>query len=175
MGARPIDRFEYDDPQETDEREREPAHSLAVLAAFVLGVMVLGAVMGATNAPDEWYRALEKPFFNPPDWVFAPVWTVLYAMVGYAGYLVWREAGQRSFLFGLWLAQMVLNLAWTPIFFTGRSLPLASMEILLFLVAVVAFMVRARTEVPRAFLLFIPYAAWVSFATVLTWTIWALN
>ena len=146
-----------------------------MLAAFILGVMVLGALIGATNAPDEWYRSLEKPVFNPPDWVFAPVWTILYAMVGYAGYRVWRRVGQRSALFGLWLAQMVLNLAWTPIFFTGRSLPLASIEIVLFLIAVLAFMARARVEEPTAFLLFIPYAAWVTFATVLTWTIWALN
>lgn len=150
-------------------------HSPLLVVAFVAGVLVLGGVIGASSAPDEWYRALDKPVFNPPDWVFAPVWTVLYAMMGYAGYRVWRALGARSAAFGLWILQLVLNLAWTPIFFQGHSLPLASIEIVLLLGAIGAFMVTVREREWVSFLLFIPYALWVGFATVLTWTIWAMN
>ena len=118
---------------------------------------------------------MNKPFFNPPAWVFGPVWTVLYCMVGYAGYLAWRTSGFSGTLFSAWLIQLILNLSWTPIFFVGRSLPFASIEILLLLAAVVVFMIVARIECYTAFLLFIPYAAWVGFATLLTWTIWLMN
>ena len=145
------------------------------LVALVVGVMLAGAAIGALSPPDAWYRALDKPFFNPPDWVFAPVWTVLYAMVGYAGYRAARAEGMRSSLFGLWLMQMVLNFAWTPIFFLAHSLPGASVAIVLLLAAIAMFMLEARRRVPIAFKLFIPYAAWVAFATVLTWTIWFMN
>lgn len=145
-------------------------------AAFVLAILVVGGAVGAANAPDEWYRALSKPAWNPPDWVFAPVWTVLYAMVGYAGARVFELEGRRvGRLTGLWALQMGLNFLWTPLFFSARSLVWASVEIAFLLVAVVAFMLAVRGRDAVSFWLFVPYAAWVGFASVLTWTIWGMN
>ena len=145
------------------------------IAAFVLGTILLGGLIGATNAPDAWYRALAKPTWNPPDWVFGPVWTVLYGMVGYAGYRVHDRLGSGSTLFRLWVVQLVLNLAWTPIFFSLHSLPLASMEIGLLLASVIAFVVIAGKRERVSAWLFVPYLAWVGFASALTCTIWSLN
>ena len=149
--------------------------SLIPLIAFVVGVLAIGGTIGSLNIPDQWYRDLAKPAFNPPDWVFGPVWSVLYAMVGYAGYRTWRFFGAASLPFGLWAVQMLLNFAWTPIFFSLHSLPLASIEIAVFLTAVIAYMAVIRNRDRTSFWLFAPYLAWVGFATVLTWTIWFMN
>ena len=152
-----------------------PAPSWGLIALFVAGVLVIGGTIGATNAPGEWYRALLKPAWNPPDWVFGPVWTVLYAMVGYAGARVYALEGRVGRLTGLWALQMALNFAWTPLFFSARSLTLASVEIALLLAAVLAFMLAVRGRDPVSLWLFVPYAAWVGFASALTWTIWGMN
>ena len=152
-----------------------PAASWKLIAAFVLGVLVIGGTIGATNAPDEWYRALAKPAWNPPDWVFGPVWTVLYAMVGYSGARVFTLEGGFGPLTRLWALQMGLNFLWTPLFFSARSLTLASIEIAALLAAVIAFMVAVRRRDRTSLWLFAPYAAWVGFASVLTWTILAMN
>ena len=153
----------------------DPAPSWRTVALFVIGTIVAGGIIGATNAPDEWYRALAKPAWNPPDWVFGPVWTVLYGMVGYAGARVFTRLGAQSATFGLWIAQLILNLLWTPLFFSAHSLSLASIEIAILLAAVIAFVVVAgRTERVSAWL-FVPYLAWVGFASALTWTIWSMN
>ena len=147
-----------------------------LVLAFVAGTIVLGGVIGATNAPGEWYRALNKPSWNPPDWVFGPVWTVLYGMVGYAGYRVWtRRERIGGALFGVWVAQLALNYLWTPLFFSAQSLPLASVEIAALLAAVLAFMALAWGRDRVSFWLFVPYVAWVGFASALTWTIWSMN
>ena len=156
-----------DAPDHADRRRVWPT-----ILAFVLGTIAIGGVIGATNAPDEWYRALAKPAWNPPDWVFGPVWTVLYGMVGYAGYHAWRLGGA---LFAVWIAQIVLNYLWTPLFFSARSLSLASVEIAVLLAAVLAFMALAWKRDRTSFWLFVPYVAWVGFASVLTWTIWSMN
>ena len=145
------------------------------ILAFVIGTVAAGGLIGATNAPGAWYAALDKPAFNPPAWVFGPVWTLLYAMVGWAGARTFALFGAGSTPFRLWALQLVLNLAWTPIFFTLRSLPLAAFEIVGLLGVIVAFMASVRRRDDFSFWLFAPYAAWVSFATVLTWTIWLMN
>ena len=152
-----------------------PRPSWSLIAAFTLGVLVVGGAIGATNAPDEWYRALQKPPWNPPDWVFGPVWTVLYAMVGYAGARVFALEGRPGPLTRAWALQMGLNFLWTPLFFSARSLPLAGVEIAFLLAAVIAFMVAVRGRDRLSLWLFVPYAAWVGFASVLTWTIWGMN
>ena len=163
-----------------DARAREPSRpspSWITIAAFVGATMVLGALIGATNAPDAWYRALAKPAWNPPDWVFAPVWTALYAMVGYAGARAWSLAGGRwrDPLVTTWFAQMALNFAWTPIFFTGQALGAASLEIVALLAVVASFVLLAGGRDRVSAWLFVPYLAWVGFAAALTWTIWSLN
>ena len=162
------------DPTRPIPIERRPASRVPAIA-FTVVVLLIGGTIGALNVPDEWYRSLAKPAFNPPDWVFGPVWTILYAMIGYAGYRTWRGFGALSLPFGLWALQMALNFAWTPIFFSLNSLPWASIEIGAFLAAVLAYMAVIYPRDRTSFWLFTPYLAWVAFASVLTWTIWSMN
>ena len=143
---------------------------------FVILVVVVGAswLIGALFGADEWYRSLEKPPFNPPDWVFAPVWTTLYVLIAIAGWLVFMKAPQ-SLAMKLWVAQMLVNWAWSPIWFRLHQIWVAFAVILLMLTLIIAFMVAARRLDWRASALFLPYAAWVSFATVLNLSIGLLN
>ena len=126
---------------------------------------------------DGWYAGLQKPWWNPPAWVFAPAWTLLYAMMAVAAWLVWRRGGwhfQRTAL-GLFLFQWLLNALWTPLFFGLHLTGLAAAEILLLwlvLLATVVLFWRVRTE---AGVVLLPYLAWVTFAAALNVTIWRLN
>lgn len=127
--------------------------------------------------PDGWYAALVKPEWNPPSWVFGPVWTTLYILMGTAAWLVWRRGGwaaQRRPL-GWFVAQLALNALWTPLFFGFHRIDLALLDIVVLWGAIVATIVAfARTSRVAAWLL-APYLAWVSFATFLTFTLWRLN
>jgi len=127
--------------------------------------------------PDAWYAALVKPAWNPPGWVFGPVWTTLYLLMGTAAWLVWRRGGwgaQRRPL-GWFVAQLALNTLWTPLFFGFHRIDLALLDIVVLWGVIVATIVAfARTSHIAAWLL-APYLAWVSFATFLTFTLWRLN
>lgn len=147
---------------------------MLVLLAFVAAVVLVGAGIGMATAPGAWYAGLEKPFFNPPNWVFGPVWTVLYVMIGVAGWLVWRRA-PASAAMALWGAQMLLNWLWSPVFFAMQAPGAAVIVIVPLLAAILAFIVAARRVDVRASWLFAPYALWVGFATVLNIAIWRLN
>jgi benzodiazapine receptor len=132
---------------------------------------------GVFGLPGEWYAALRKPSWNPPSWLFGPVWTVLYVMMAVAAWLVWRQGGwtQQRRPLAWYLVQLVLNAAWTPLFFGLHRPDLALMEILLLLGAV-GITMRAFFRVrPVAGMLLAPYLAWVSFATVLNFTLWWMN
>ncbi len=124
-----------------------------------------------------WYSTLSKPAWNPPAWLFGPVWTFLYAAMAVAAWLVWRRGGwcaQRRPLV-LFLVQLALNALWTPLFFGLHRPDLAFAEIVLLWLAIVAT-VRAFARVrPAAAWLLAPYLAWVSFASVLNFAIWRLN
>ncbi len=144
------------------------------LALFVAGVVITGWLIGWLNVPGDWYAALEKPWFNPPNWIFGPVWTVLYVLIGIVGWRVWFRASDRM-LRGLWAAQMVLNFAWSPAFFGLENVSLALVIIILLLLVLLRFLVRARTIERVSGRLFVPYVAWVSFATLLNASIWWLN
>lgn len=149
-------------------------------ALFVVGCELVGIVGAATTATGDssWYGALEKPPFNPPGWVFGPVWTVLYAMMGLAAYLVWREGTDRREVrtaLGLFVAQLVLNGIWTPVFFGAESIVGGAIVIVLLLV-VLALTVRAFFRISRtAGWLLVPYLLWAGFATLLNLSIWVLN
>ena len=106
------------------------AYSLLMLIAFV-GASFGAAATGAIFRPGEWYRRLDKPRWQPPDWLFAPVWTALYAMIASSGWLVWREKGFADAAVPLtaYAVQLILNAAWTPIFFGLRRTGLAAIEI----------------------------------------------
>jgi tryptophan-rich sensory protein len=127
--------------------------------------------------PGEWYADLNKPAWNPPGWIFGPVWTALYAMMAVAAWLVWQQGGfvvQRRPL-GMFLAQLALNALWTPLFFGLRHPGLAFAEIILLWLAILATLLAFRPVSRTAAWLLVPYLAWVSFAAVLNGTIWRLN
>jgi tryptophan-rich sensory protein len=135
------------------------------------------AACGALFMPGEWYAALNKPAWNPPSWIFGPVWTALYAMMALAAWLVWQRGGfaaQRRPL-GLFLAQLALNALWTPLFFGLRQPGVAFAETLLLWLAILATLLAFRPVSRTAVWLIAPYLAWVSFAAVLNLTLWKLN
>lgn len=137
----------------------------------------LGAVFTASAIP-AWYAYLAKPALNPPSWVFGPVWTVLYLLMGIALYLVWRkgtenrESRQALAAFGV---QLVLNAVWSPVFFGLQAPGVALAIIVLMWLAIVMTIVRFRKIVPATLWLLLPYLAWVSFATYLNYGIFTLN
>ncbi len=145
--------------------------SLIVFLAVTFAV----AAFGAQFTPGPWYESLVKPAWNPPNWIFAPVWSVLYAMMGIAAWLVWWQVRSLGLPMFLWFGQLVLNAMWSWLFFGLERLDLAALEIVFLLSAIVATTIAFfRVHWPAGTLL-IPYAAWVSFATVLNFAIWRLN
>ncbi len=149
------------------------------LAAFVALCLAISALGGAVTAQSvgTWYQALKKPPFNPPDWVFAPVWTLLYLSIAVAGWRVWLArglAGARAAM-ATYAIQLALSLAWSFVFFGGRMIGAALAEIVLLLVAIgVNAVLFARIDRAAGWLL-APYAAWVAFAVVLNSALWHLN
>ncbi|MBM3263312.1 MAG: tryptophan-rich sensory protein [candidate division Zixibacteria bacterium] len=142
-----------------------------------LALCFSAAASGALFMPGEWYAMLRKPSWNPPSWVFGPVWTTLFTMMAVAGWMVWRRGGftaQRRALVPF-LGQLALNAAWTPLFFGLHRPGLAFVEILLLWLAI-AWTIAAFWRVHRlAAGVLGPYLAWVSFAAVLNGTLWRLN
>ena len=128
-------------------------------------------------ADNGWYAGLAKPAWNPPGWLFGPVWTILYAMMAVAAWRVWLQGGwaRQKKALGLFLLQWALNALWTPLFFGLHRPDWALAEILVLLIAILATL-RVFWRVDQlAGPLLLPYAAWVGFATVLNWTIWRMN
>lgn len=149
---------------------------LIVLLALCLGTGALGAALTARSVRD-WYPTLAKPGWTPPDWVFGPVWTTLYLMMALAAWLVWRRAEwttSRTAL-AMFTAQLVLNLAWSGLFFALRNPASALADILLLWCAIVATIWSfQRISAPAAGLL-IPYLLWVTYASALNGAIWSMN
>lgn len=145
--------------------------------AIPLGIGAIGAFFTASSVKT-WYVTLAKPSFNPPNEIFAPVWTSLYILMGISAYLVWQKRHTITQLprtVAIYLIQLVLNLMWSFIFFYAHQLGLALFEIIALLLAVIinAWIFYKIDKV--AGLLFIPYILWVSFATILTYNIFILN
>lgn len=138
---------------------------------------IIGSIFTSSSL-DNWYLLLEKPSFNPPSWVFFPVWTTLYTLMGISLYLVWehgmrhREVKVGVFLFGL---QLGLNTLWSFLFFGLRSPYYAFLEILILWAAILLTIVQFWKISRSASLLLIPYILWVSFAALLNYQIWVLN
>ena len=151
-------------------------HSLTALAGWLL-LTYSASVTAVFVSTGGWYATLAKPAWNPPSWVFGPVWTILYAMMAVAAWRVWLQGGwsQQKTALRLYLLQWAQNALWTPLFFGLHRPGWALAEILVLLAAILATM-RAFWHVDRpAGVLLLPYAAWVAFATVLNWTIWMMN
>lgn len=139
-------------------------------------VATLGGLLTRTSV-ETWYRALDKPGFTPPDGVFGPVWTVLYALMAVAAWRVWRRGAVpgRAWALGLFMVQLALNLAWSALFFGMQWIGGALADIVLLLVAIGATALAFRRLDPLAGWLLLPYGLWVAYATVLNGAIWALN
>ena len=139
----------------------------AIHAIFIIGVLAAGLLAGFLNMPGEWYASLAKPPFNPPDWLFGPVWTVLYVFIGWAGARSFLRRRENGRAFGLWVVQFVLNVAWMPVFFGAQMMVPALIIILVLLLAILAFIGATRHTDRLSATLFAPYALWVAFATLL--------
>lgn len=150
---------------------------LVTSLAIALSAGFLGSLF-TTSSIDTWYMTLAKPELAPPNWVFAPVWTVLYLLMGLAAYLVWRHAAHRRLgkealaVFGL---QLVLNVLWSALFFGLRSPGLALVEIVVLWSAIVWSMLLFSKVSRAAALLLAPYLLWVTFAAYLNYMLWVLN
>jgi tryptophan-rich sensory protein len=155
-------------------RDETPANRPLLVFVFITLLVGASATFFTEPSIPTWYAALAKPGFSPPNWLFAPVWTTLYVLMGIAAARVWKETG-----FGLeirfWTAQLVLNFLWSAIFFAAHRIGAALIEMgvlwLLILATLVLFWRRDRI----AGLLFVPYLAWVGFAFSLNLAIWRLN
>jgi len=146
-----------------------------------IGVCILGGVAGSfftSGAINSWYIHLKKPVLNPPSWIFAPVWTMLYIMMGVSAYLVWRKGlgnDHARLAMSLFLMQLILNFLWSPIFFGMRSALYGFIIIILMWIAILATIILFyRISKVSAYLL-VPYIVWVSFATYLNGAILYLN
>ncbi|MGH8049738.1 MAG: TspO/MBR family protein [Arenimonas sp.] len=158
---------------------KEYAHPKLALIAWVVLILGLGSGMVIFFGPDSWFQTLSKPTWNPPAWVFAPAWTLLYTLMGISVWWVRRDTSasrsEKSLAMRLFWIQFVLNLAWTPIFFGLHQPGLAFIEIcLLWLAALWAALAFGKISSAAGYLL-VPYQAWLSFALVLNGTIWLLN
>lgn len=149
-------------------------HALIVFATATAAAAAIGSMF----PPGEWYASLEKPAWNPPDWIFGPVWTVLYVAMAIAGWLSWRHAPTRRMAHlatVAWAVQLLLNALWSPLFFGLHRPLLALADIAAQLFAlVVAIMLAWRCHRVAALLL-VPCAIWVSFAGLLNAALWILN
>ncbi len=150
--------------------------SLAVFIAVCLVVSAAGGAVTVTSVND-WYLTLTKPSFNPPGWIFGPMWTALYMCIAVAGWRVWRisigPVRQRAMT--VYAVQLALNLAWSFLFFGLQRIDLALIDIIALLIAIVANGLLFWRVDRLAGALFVPYACWVAFATLLNASIWWLN
>jgi tryptophan-rich sensory protein len=154
--------------------------ALVFLLALTLGVGALGSAVTLPSIGG-WYAGLAKPPFNPPNWVFGPVWTLLYIVMAVAAWLAWRASPGTSLLRGartaflLYAIQLVLNLLWSVLFFGLRSPGAAVIELPVLIAAVAATALAFRHHSRPAAWLMAPYLAWLTYALVLNVSIWELN
>lgn len=147
---------------------------IAVLITLCAGLV--GNLLGM-DAIATWYAGLNKPAWNPPNWIFGPVWTILYVLMGIAAYLVWeqkKDSSRRAALV-VYAVQLFLNALWSIIFFTFKQPAIAFGEIIIMWIAIVATIILFWRIKPLAGILLLPYIAWVTFATALNFAVWQLN
>ncbi|ESZ39421.1 MULTISPECIES: TspO/MBR family protein [unclassified Mesorhizobium] len=144
------------------------------LLLFLLLVLGGGLLIGYATLPGEWYASLAKPPFNPPNWVFAPAWTLLYVLIAVAGWRTW-ERERAGAAMKIWALQLVLNFAWSPTFFGAKQMGPALVVILALLASIALFIATVWNRDRVSGWLFAPYAAWVAFATLLNASLLLLN
>jgi len=158
---------------------RRPRTTL-VAAIIVCEVVGASGSVFTTMGLESWYPSLVRPAIAPPNWVFAPVWTTLFALLGVAAWLVWRRAtvvGPEAtrLAVGTFVVQFALNVAWSAVFFGGQSLAGGLLVIALLWLAIAATVAAFYGVDRRAAALLVPYLAWVTFAGYLNYAFWALN
>lgn len=158
----------------------QPLSPALKYAICIGGTMLIGALSGlaTSSSVDTWYPTLEKPSFDPPNWIFGPVWTFLYVLMGIASGLVWNSRHAPALIrkaLATYAAQLALNAAWSILFFALRSPAMALVDIIVLWIAIAACIRAFRPLHATAALLLYPYLAWVSFATVLNVSIVVLN
>ena len=148
---------------------------VALLVFVVLCFSV--AAVGSLFPPDEWYRSLKRPSYAPPNWVFGPVWTVLYFTMAVSGWLIWKSVGpgNRRYALAAFGVQLLLNGAWSAIFFGWHKPGFAFIEICVLSLAILTTIMLSRRHSRVAAFLLLPYLLWVSFAAVLNYGFWSLN
>jgi tryptophan-rich sensory protein len=155
--------------------KRAEVIKLVICCGVPLGVGYGGSFF--TNSLD-WYQTIQKPAFNPPDWVFAPVWTVLYLLMGGAAFLVWRKGPANMAVrvaLACFILQLVFNALWMPIFFGAKQPLIAFGDIILLWLAIAATIICFYRISKLSAILLVPYILWVSFAAVLNAAIYMLN
>lgn len=149
-----------------------------IIALIIPQLFAIIGSLFTTTSIGSWYSLIEKPAFNPPNWVFAPVWTILYLLMGIAAFLVWRQGLDkkevRSALI-IFLFQLTLNLFWSFLFFGLENPGIAFTEIISLWFAILATILAFFQISKVAAMLLIPYILWVSFAAFLNYSIWNLN
>ncbi len=157
-------------------KPRSLSSQLAGLLGWLLAAFAAAAV-GAVASVEaaSFYAELSKPSWAPPAWVFGPVWSALYALMGVAAWLVWRSPGSKGVALGLFSAQLAANALWSWLFFGWHRGALAAGEVLVLLALIVGTLVAFWRSSRVAALLLVPYLLWVSFASVLKWVVWRSN
>lgn len=149
------------------------------LFVFILICFCAAALGGfiTRGSVKTWYKTIRKPSWNPPDWVFAPVWSTLYLMMAISGWRIWEKAASVDvrYAISLFSIQLLLNIGWSAVFFGMRSIAGALVEIVFLWIAIVLTMTTFLNIDMLAGLLFLPYLLWSSFAAFLNFTIWRLN
>jgi tryptophan-rich sensory protein len=161
------------DPNNSDWR-KDRMNKTIITLLFVIGVSAAGSLIGLYNLPGEWYASLVKPPFNPPNWIFGPVWTVLYIFIGIVGARAFLD-NPSGLAFRVWCGQLVLNFLWSPLFFGQQMMKTALVVIVLMLISIVSLIVINSSRDRLSATLFYPYALWVSFATLLNISLIILN
>ncbi len=147
----------------------------------ILIPLLVGGIAGyfTSSGVEGWYATANKPWFNPPNWIFAPVWTVLYVMMGIALYLVWRtetiSSSVKQTAIFLFVLQLTLNFFWSLIFFKLQQPGWAFAEIIVMWLAILFTILWFGKISSTAAWILVPYICWVSFASVLNYAIWKLN
>ena len=149
---------------------------LLVSLALPLGLGVIAGLFTSASVP-EWYATLNRPSFSPPNWLFGPVWTVLYILLGFSFFLIWKQtvSKERNIAIFVFIIQLVLNFAWSFIFFYFNLIGFALIEIILLWISIIIMIVVFYKIKPIAGYINIPYFLWVTFATILNASYYFLN
>ena len=154
-------------------------HQILKLIVSLVLPLGLGAIAGmfTSEAVPEWYASLNRPSFNPPNWLFGPVWTTLYILLGISVFLIWKQSAskERNLAILVFLLQLVLNFGWSFIFFYYHMIGFALIEIIILWISIVIMLVLFYKIKPIAAYINIPYLLWVTFATILNASYYFLN